>query len=91
MYVCKVVGKAVSTIKSEKLAGTGIVYVRPLVCKSGKTTVSDQLFAAVDPFGCAVDNMVLVTSGSNAKYVCKKSDAPVDMAVIGILDEGVEG
>lgn len=49
------------------------------------------MFAAADTIGCGEGNFVLVTRGSNARYACKCAEAPVDMAVVGILDGGQWG
>ena len=49
------------------------------------------VFAAADTIGCGEGNFVLVTRGSNARYACKCAEAPVDMAVVGILDGGQWG
>jgi len=49
------------------------------------------VFPAADTIGCGEGNFVLVTRGSNARYACKCAEAPVDMAVVGILDGGQWG
>lgn len=92
MYVCKVIGKIVSTVKNEKLIGHSIVLVRTTFLDSGGTfALGDQVFAAADTIGCGEGNYVLVTQGSNARFACKCADAPVDMAVVGVLDGGQHG
>ena len=78
MYVCKVIGKIISTVKNEKLVGHSMEADGPV-------------FAAADTIGCGEGNFVLVTRGSNARYACKCAEAPVDMAVVGILDGGQWG
>ena len=84
MYVCKVIGKIISTVKNEKLVGHSIVLVQA-------AALNDRVFAAADTIGCGEGNFVLVTRGSNARYACKCAEAPVDMAVVGILDGGQWG
>jgi microcompartment protein CcmK/EutM len=91
MYICKVIGKVVSTQKDEKLTGSSIVLVRviSLSAKKGEVTEGNEIFAAVDAVGCGKGNLVLVTSGSGARYACKNTEAPADMAVVGIIDSGL--
>ena len=59
MYVCKVIGKIISTVKNEKLVGHSIVLVQ--------------------------------AAALNDRGACKCAEAPVDMAVVGILDGGQWG
>ncbi len=91
MYICKVIGKVVSTQKNEKLMGSSIVMVRvvSLSAKKNEVTEGNEIFAAVDTVGCGTGNYVLVTSGANAVYACKNMNTPVDMAVVGIIDSGL--
>ncbi len=91
MYICKVIGKVVSTQKNEKLMGSSIVMVRvvSISAKKNEITEGNEVFAAVDTVGCGNDNYVLVTSGANAAYACKNMNTPVDMAVVGIIDSGL--
>lgn len=91
MYICKVIGKVVSTQKNEKLMGSSIVLVRvvSISAKKNEITEGNEIFAAVDTVGCGKDNYVLVTSGANASYACKNANTPVDMAVVGIIDSGL--
>ena len=57
----------------------------------GSLEADGPVFAAADTIGCGEGNFVLVTRGSNARYACKCAEAPVDMAVVGILDGGQWG
>lgn len=67
MYVCKVIGKVISTVKNEKLIGHSIVLVRTTTLAPDGTFVpGDQVFAAADTIGCGEGNYVLVTRGGNA-------------------------
>ena len=92
MYVCKVIGKIISTVKNEKLVGHSIVLVQAAALNDrGSLETDGPVFAAADTIGCGDGNFVLVTRGSNARYACKCAEAPVDMAVVGILDGGQWG
>ena len=92
MYVCKVIGKVISTVKNEKLIGHSIVLVRTTTLAPDGTFVpGDQVSAAADTIGCGEGNYVLVTRGGNARFACKCENAPIDMAVVGVLDGGQHG
>lgn len=90
MYICQVIGKVVSTIKNEKLTGASIVMVRKAsLTRKGEVSLGEEIFAAADTIGCGEGNLVLVTCGSNARFSCKDPSTPVDMAIVGILDNGI--
>jgi len=89
MYICQVIGKVLSTVKNEKMAGAGIVMVRTVsLSASGEAVLGGDVMAAADPIGCGEGNYVLVTCGAGARLACRDQTAPVDMAVVGILDGG---
>ena len=88
MYICKVTGRLVSTTKNEKLIGCSLVMVNLVsVDEKGVAHVTEQAFAAMDPIGCGEGNLVIVTEGSNARFAFKDENIPVDMAIVGILDQ----
>ena len=84
MYICKVQGKCVSTIKNEGLRGYSLVTVQKLN-KSGNVT--GELIVTVDPIGCSIGETVLVTIGYNARYALRESDTPIDAVIVGIVDD----
>lgn len=43
---------------------------------------------AIDNIGAGIGDYVLVAQGSAARKGCVMSDAPVDAAIIGIIDDG---
>ena len=43
---------------------------------------------AIDIIGAGIGEYVLVAEGSAARIGCDMSDAPVDAAIVGIVDEG---
>ena len=43
---------------------------------------------AIDKIGAGIGEYVLVAQGSAARVGCGIPDAPVDAAIVGILDEG---
>lgn len=82
MYICRVQGKCVSTIKSRSLVGCSLITMQRLN-KSG--TPTGEVLVAVDTIGCSVGETVLVSHGSIIRAVLGQ-DSPADMAVIGIID-----
>ncbi len=45
---------------------------------------------AIDIIGAGIGERVLVAQGSAARIGCDMKDAPVDAAIVGIIDEGQE-
>jgi ethanolamine utilization protein EutN len=83
MIVGKVVGSVVSTRKSDKLLGSKFMIVQPIAAMSG---VNSQL-VAVDNVGAGIGETVLVALGSAARIGCDKEAAPIDAAIVGIVDD----
>lgn len=82
MYICKVQGKCVSTIKDKTLVGYSLITMQQLN-KEGKP--AGEILVAVDTIGCSVGEYVLVTRGSAVKSALGQNSS-ADMAVIGIID-----
>lgn len=82
MTVGKVVGRIVSTRKNEKLVGQKLLIVRPLDNMDAKGE-----FVAIDNVGAGDGETVLVAHGSAARVGCDLENAPVDAAIVGIVDE----
>lgn len=83
MFICKVQGKCVSTIKSAGLAGNSLIMVRR-VNKAGN--VAGDLMVAADTIGCSAGALVLVTQGKGARIALGNENSPADLAVVGIVD-----
>ncbi len=84
MIVGKVVGSVVSTRKNENLIGCKFMVVEPIPELGG----SSKKIVAIDNVGAGIGEMVLVATGSAARIGCNMSDAPVDAAIVGIVDAG---
>ena len=85
MIVGKIVGSVVATRKNEKLIGSKFLIVEPLEhMADGKGRI-----VAVDNVGAGIGEIVLVAQGSAARIGCQLTDAPVDAAVVGIVDDGI--
>lgn len=80
MIAGKVTGSIVSTRKCESLVGQKLMIVEALEDK--------KHFVAVDYVGAGIGEMVLVAMGSAARASLDMQHAPVDAAIVGIIDEG---
>lgn len=86
MIIGKVTGSLFSTRKSEKLVGNKFMIVEPVEKMAG----NGESIVAIDIIGAGVGEYVLVAQGSAARIGCNMTDAPVDAAIVGIIDEGQE-
>ena len=84
MLAGKVVGSVVSTRKNEKLIGSKFMVVEIL----DQMRAKDQKVIAVDNIGAGIGEYVLVATGSAARIGCGMAEAPVDAAIVGIIDDG---
>lgn len=84
MLAGKVVGSIVSTRKNERLIGNKFMVVEII----GKMQDRERQLIAIDNIGAGVGEYVLVALGSAARIGCGMADAPVDAAIVGIIDDG---
>lgn len=85
MIIGKVVGSIFSTRKSEKLTGNKFMIVQPVDMDKKP---NGDVMVAIDIIGAGMGEHVLIAQGSAARVGCDMSDAPVDAAIVGIVDEG---
>ena len=84
MQIAKVVGTVVSTQKNRKFEGAKLLLVQPL---NVDDTPRGAALLAIDGVGAGVNEKVLVVlEGRAAGEALGKKAAPVDAAVIGIID-----
>jgi microcompartment protein CcmK/EutM len=84
VIVGRVVGPLVSTQKHRKFDGSTLLLVQPL--GEGDTPRGPALLA-VDTVGAGVHERVLVVlDGKAAGDAMQKKGAPVDAAIVGIID-----
>ncbi len=83
MLIGKVVGSVVSTRKNEKLVGSKFMVIETLA-GTGET----KRIVAVDNIGAGIGENVLVATGSAARIGCDREKAPIDAAIVGIIDSG---
>ncbi|HIR70016.1 MAG TPA: EutN/CcmL family microcompartment protein [Candidatus Pullilachnospira gallistercoris] len=90
MIVGKVTGSIVSTRKQDNLVGSKLMIVEPVAVKGGEPGGSlkgeyEQIIA-IDNIGAGIGEYVLVAQGSAARIGCGVPEAPVDAAIVGIVD-----
>lgn len=86
MIIGKVIGSVVSTRKNENLIGNKLLIIEPVKSMSG----SGNHLVAIDNVGAGIGEVVLVALGSAARIGCGIENAPVDAAIVGIIDNGAE-
>ncbi len=85
MQIAKVVGTVVATQKHRKFEGAKLLLVQPLNVDDSPRGVT---LLAVDGVGAGVHEKVLIVlEGRAAGEALGKKAAPVDAAVVGIIDE----
>ena len=84
MIVGKIVGSVVATRKNDKLVGSKFMIVEPIDNMPAKYRM-----VAVDNVGAGIGEIVLIATGSAARIGCNMEDAPVDAAIVGIIDDGI--
>ena len=84
MYLGKVIGTVVSTVKAPSLTGSKFLIVEKI---NQDLTAKKQTEIAVDTVGAGDGETVIVVGGSSARMSDgKKTDLPVDAAIVGIVD-----
>ena len=84
MIIGKVVGHVVSTRKNDNLIGQKLLIIEPHKTLGGEKT--GTRFIAIDNVGAGIGETVLVATGSAARVGCALDHAPVDAAIVGIID-----
>ncbi len=86
MIIGKVIGSVVSTRKNENLVGNKFMIVEPVE----KMAAKNSQLVAIDNIGAGIGEYVLVATGSAARIGCEMETAPVDAAIVGIVDDGAD-
>ena len=85
MQIARVIGTLVSTQKHRKFEGAKLLLVQPL---NPDDTPRGVALLAIDGVGAGVHEKVLIVQeGRAAGEALGKKAAPVDAAIIGIVDE----
>jgi len=84
MQIARVIGTLVSTQKNKKFEGAKLLLVQPLNLDDSPR---GNALLAIDGVGAGVDEKVLVVlEGRAAGEALGKKGAPVDAAIVGIVD-----
>lgn len=84
MQIAKVIGTVVATQKHRKFEGAKLLLVQPL---NTDDTPRGNALLAIDGVGAGVDEKVLVVmEGRAAGEALGRKAAPVDAAIVGIID-----
>jgi microcompartment protein CcmK/EutM len=85
MQICRVVGTVVSTQKNKKLEGAKLMLVQPLTLDDAPRGTT---LLAIDSVGAGVgERVIVVLEGRAAGEALGKKLAPVDAAIVGIVDQ----
>lgn len=84
MIIGVVIGNVWATKKEEVLNGYKLMVVQCIDAASDK---AGESFVAVDCVGAGIGEQVLVVTGSSARMALANKEAPVDAAIVGILDQ----
>ncbi len=83
MIIGRVIGRAVSTRKDEKLLGTKLLLVEEV---NPQGAGSGDMAVVADHLGAGPGDVVLVAQGSAARFTAQTKEQPVDALVVGIVD-----
>ena len=86
MKLGRVIGQVVSTVKHSALGHEKLLLVEYLDAEGKSRNVTG---VAADIIGAGTGEWVLLVEGSSARRVTTNTDAPLDMAIVGIVDEVV--
>lgn len=84
MYIGKVIGTVVATRKDDNLVGTKLMITQPLNIELN--SIGEPLIA-VDTVGAGIGELVIFTKGTAARIAARKMDSPIDVSIVGIIDE----
>lgn len=84
MFLAKVVGKVVSTQKDPKFIGSKLLIVKRI---DEDEKITGEHVVAIDTVGAGIDDVVIVVTGSGARYVdTSEKIIPADASIMGIVD-----
>lgn len=83
MYLGRVIGTVVSTMKVPTLTGCKFLIVEKI---NQDLTDEKEVEIAVDTVGAGDGETVIVVGGSSARRAMGDSELPIDSAIVGIVD-----
>ena len=85
MYIGKITGNVLSTIKIDKLRGYKLLMVE--IWENYPNQSEKKLHIAIDLVGAGIGDTVMVMSGSQINHAVDKGGMATDTAIIGIIDK----
>lgn len=83
MRLGKVIGTVVSTSKHEGLVGKKLLLIKEL---NEHLEPAETTTVAVDSVGAGAGELVILCKGSAARMISGGEKAPIDAAIVGIVD-----
>lgn len=83
MHLGRIIGTVVATRKDEKLIGTKLMITQPLGIN---LEPKSEPLIAVDTVGAGIGELILYVTGTASRIAAKKMDAPIDAAIVAIVD-----
>lgn len=84
MYLARVIGTVVSTVKYEGLEGYRLMVVEPIDDQGNRCA---DPHVAVDTTQAGPGERVFCVGSREAALACEPTFVPVDAAIVGIVDE----
>lgn len=84
MELARIVGNVVASVKEPRLTGTKLLLAEPVGVDGASRGATP--YVAVDLVGAGDGEVVIVVRGSSAARALDVAGAPVDAAVVGIVD-----
>ncbi|MCK4513583.1 EutN/CcmL family microcompartment protein [bacterium] len=85
MFLAKIIGEVVSTVKHPSLDGRKLLVIQRL--DTERKPIGDSLLA-VDSVGAGVGEVVLVVDeGTSAALVTGLDDPPIRTVIVGVIDQ----
>ena len=104
MFLGRIKGHIVSSVKDKTINGQRLLIVEPLkvACSdavegangeagAGGFEPTGRAIVALDPLGCGTGQLVLISQGSSARMAEGMKQVPTDAVIVGIVDEAVVG
>lgn len=83
MFLGKIVGNAVATIKTPELTGVKLLVVQPL---NRSLEPAGKLQVAADATQAGVGDIVFMVRAREAALALEQTFVPVDLAALGVVD-----
>ena len=84
MFLGRVVGRVVSTVKDKNLEGHRLLVIQPL--KPDLTPAGKRL-VMLDSVGAGADELIYWCRGKESSFPFLPDEVPTDNTIVGIVDE----